>query len=121
MANLLVTLMDKMDVPVEQIGGSTGKLPIDTLQRNVGHATPDSPARRVRRRPACGEPLLAGGNDAFARPACRSVDAREARDREAVRALLQAGRERQRAGRRRDDGAALGELPRRPRKSRSSC
>ena len=30
-ANLLVTLMDKMDVPVEKIGGSTGKLPIDTL------------------------------------------------------------------------------------------
>jgi hypothetical protein len=31
MANLLVTLMDKMDVPVDHIGGSTGKLPIDTL------------------------------------------------------------------------------------------
>ena len=31
MANLLVTLMDKMDVPVERVGGSTGKLPIDTL------------------------------------------------------------------------------------------
>ena len=31
MANLLVTLMDKMDVPVEQLGGSTGKLPLDTL------------------------------------------------------------------------------------------
>jgi hypothetical protein len=31
MANLLVTLMDKMDVPVEKIGGSTGKLPLDTL------------------------------------------------------------------------------------------
>src|SRR3989454_1649634 len=30
-ANLLVTLMDKMGVPVERIGGSTGKLPIDTL------------------------------------------------------------------------------------------
>src|ERR1700730_11499359 len=30
-ANLLVTLMDKMDVPVEKLGGSTGKLPIDTL------------------------------------------------------------------------------------------
>jgi Protein of unknown function (DUF1552) len=30
-ANLLVTLMDKMDVPVEKVGGSTGKLPIDTL------------------------------------------------------------------------------------------
>jgi Protein of unknown function (DUF1552) len=30
-ANLLVTLMDKLDVPVERIGGSTGKLPIDTL------------------------------------------------------------------------------------------
>jgi len=26
-----VTLMDKMGVPVEKIGGSTGKLPIDTL------------------------------------------------------------------------------------------
>jgi Protein of unknown function (DUF1552) len=25
------TLMDKMDVPVEKIGGSTGKLPLDTL------------------------------------------------------------------------------------------
>ena len=31
MANLLVTLMDKMDVPVERIGGSTGALPVDTL------------------------------------------------------------------------------------------
>ncbi len=30
-ANLLVTLMDKMGVPVERIGGSTGKLPLDTL------------------------------------------------------------------------------------------
>ena len=31
MANLLVTLMDKMDVPVDHVGGSKGKLPIDTL------------------------------------------------------------------------------------------
>jgi hypothetical protein len=31
MANLLVTLMDKMGVPVERIGGSTGKLPLETL------------------------------------------------------------------------------------------
>jgi len=31
MANLLVTLMDKLDVPVEHLGGSTGKLPLDTL------------------------------------------------------------------------------------------
>jgi hypothetical protein len=30
-ANLLVTLMDKLDVPVDRIGGSTGKLPVDTL------------------------------------------------------------------------------------------
>jgi hypothetical protein len=30
-ANLLVTLMDKMDVPVEKLGGSTGKLNLDTL------------------------------------------------------------------------------------------
>src|SRR2546422_4864568 len=30
-ANLLVTLMDKMDVPVEHVGGSTGKLVIDPL------------------------------------------------------------------------------------------
>ena len=29
MANLLVTLMDKFDVPVDRIGGSTGRLPID--------------------------------------------------------------------------------------------
>lgn len=29
MANLLVTLMDKMDVPVEQIGASTGALPLE--------------------------------------------------------------------------------------------
>jgi hypothetical protein len=29
MANLLVTLMEKMDVPVEKHGGSTGRLPID--------------------------------------------------------------------------------------------
>jgi hypothetical protein len=30
-ANLLVTLMDKMDFPVEKVGGSTGKLSLDTL------------------------------------------------------------------------------------------
>ena len=30
-ANLLVTLMDKLDVPVEKIGGSTGKLPLETV------------------------------------------------------------------------------------------
>ena len=28
MANLLVALMDKLDVPVERLGGSTGKLPL---------------------------------------------------------------------------------------------
>jgi hypothetical protein len=31
MANLLVTLMDKLDVPVERLGGSTGRLPLETL------------------------------------------------------------------------------------------
>jgi hypothetical protein len=31
MANLLVTLMDKLGVPVDKVGGSTGKLPLDTL------------------------------------------------------------------------------------------
>jgi hypothetical protein len=31
MANLLVTLMDKMEVPVERVGGSTGKVELDTL------------------------------------------------------------------------------------------
>jgi hypothetical protein len=31
MSNLLVTLMDKLDLPVERVGGSTGALPIDTL------------------------------------------------------------------------------------------
>jgi hypothetical protein len=31
MANLLVALMDKLDVPVERLGGSTGKLPLDPL------------------------------------------------------------------------------------------
>ena len=30
-ANLLVTLMDKAGVPVERLGGSTGKLNLDTL------------------------------------------------------------------------------------------
>ncbi len=30
-ANLLLTLMDKMDYPVEKVGGSTGKLNIDSL------------------------------------------------------------------------------------------
>ncbi len=29
MANLLVTLMDKLGVPVEKLGGSTGRLPIE--------------------------------------------------------------------------------------------
>ena len=36
MANLLVTLMDKMGVPVESHGGSTGALPIDTLSGLLG-------------------------------------------------------------------------------------
>ena len=31
MANLLVTLMDKLDVPIDQIGGSTGALDIDAI------------------------------------------------------------------------------------------
>ena len=31
MANLLVTLMDKLDVPVDHLGGSTGKLPLDAV------------------------------------------------------------------------------------------
>ena len=30
-ANLLATLMDKMEMPMDKIGGSTGRLPIDTL------------------------------------------------------------------------------------------
>jgi hypothetical protein len=30
-ANLLLTIMDKLDYPVEKVGGSTGKLPIDAL------------------------------------------------------------------------------------------
>ena len=30
-ANLLLTIMDKMDYPVEKVGGSTGKLQLDTL------------------------------------------------------------------------------------------
>src|SRR6202166_3409796 len=30
-ANLLMSIMDKMDYPVDKVGGSTGKLPIDTL------------------------------------------------------------------------------------------
>jgi hypothetical protein len=30
-ANLLMTIMDKLDYPVDKVGGSTGKLPIDTL------------------------------------------------------------------------------------------
>jgi hypothetical protein len=31
MSNLLVTLMDKLGVPVEKVGGSTGKLALDTV------------------------------------------------------------------------------------------
>jgi hypothetical protein len=31
MANLLVTLMDKLGVPVDKLGGSTGKLPLEPL------------------------------------------------------------------------------------------
>lgn len=31
LANLLVTLMDKLDVPVDRIGGSTGSLPLESL------------------------------------------------------------------------------------------
>jgi hypothetical protein len=31
MANLLVTILDKLDVPIDKVGGSTGRLAIDTL------------------------------------------------------------------------------------------
>ena len=31
LANLLVTLMDKLDVPVDRLGGSTGRLPLEPL------------------------------------------------------------------------------------------
>ena len=31
LANLLVTLMDKLEVPVDKLGGSTGRLPLDAL------------------------------------------------------------------------------------------
>ena len=31
MANLLVTLLDKFDLPIDRVGGSTGRLEIDTL------------------------------------------------------------------------------------------
>jgi len=31
MANLLLTLMDKLDVPVDRVGGSTGRVQIDAL------------------------------------------------------------------------------------------
>jgi hypothetical protein len=31
MANLLVTLMDKLEMPLDRVGGSTGRLEIDTL------------------------------------------------------------------------------------------
>ena len=30
-ANLLLTILDKFDMPLDKVGGSTGKLPIDTL------------------------------------------------------------------------------------------
>ena len=46
MANLLVTLMDKLDVPVERIGGSTGKLPLDTLVGGLVAARCDAAADR---------------------------------------------------------------------------
>ena len=46
MANLLVTLMDKMDVPVERLGGSTGKLPIDTLSASRCSTALAAAARR---------------------------------------------------------------------------
>jgi len=36
MANLLVTLLDKFGLPVDKIGGSTGRLPIETLSGLTG-------------------------------------------------------------------------------------
>ena len=42
-ANLLVTIMDKMGVPVEKVGGSTGKL-LSTRCRGSEDASPDSMA-----------------------------------------------------------------------------
>src|SRR4030095_13906244 len=35
MANLLVTLMDKLDMPVDHLGGSTRRFEISTLLRGV--------------------------------------------------------------------------------------
>ena len=34
-ADLLVTFMDKLGVPVERIGGSTGRLPLETLSPSL--------------------------------------------------------------------------------------
>ena len=45
-ANLLMTIMDKMDYPVEKVGGSNGKLPIDTLSEACNHATRHAAAAR---------------------------------------------------------------------------
>src|SRR5262249_23649812 len=54
-ANLLVTIMDKMDVPVEKVGGSSGKLALETVA-GVGRDSSFPVVRLlracVRRRPS---------------------------------------------------------------------
>ena len=53
-ANLLVTLMDKMDYPVEKVGGSTGKLPHRHAVRRCKHEA-------CACDPGCGRRLVARG------------------------------------------------------------
>ena len=80
MANLLVTLMDKLDVPVERLGGSTGKLPLDTLSGVCSQAMTTLP-RLVPVGLAIF--LMGAGGD---RPAL--IDAAKDGDRDALRALI---------------------------------
>ena len=125
MANLLVTLMDKLDVPVERIGGSTGKLPLDTLlgrvtsMRDVTWNDAMRPAAIAAASCVLGRLLALCGSRRERRRGDRRSSTRPGTPT-ATRAARAAAERRDvnAAEARRHDRAALGELPRRSRERR---
>ncbi len=107
-ANLLMTIMDKMDYPVEKVGGSTGKLPIDTLSGSL---------RMTRLIPVALAVFLMGVDG----PPLAVDQRREGwrQSRVAIAHSEEGGRQRHRAGW--HNGPALGELSGRCRKRRPAA
>ncbi len=106
MANLLVTLMDKMDVPVDHLGNSTGKLPIDTAP-GLG----DVEAMRISTVSLILPAVLLVSLMAAAVDPPSVIQAAKNGDKDALRALLQKKADVNADGGRWRDRAALGQLP----------